>query len=63
LSNASQRDAVQRESVDQLRDEVGYSLQREIGVGSHSVAVGAERQRRRDHSVVARELGDHVGPQ
>ena len=37
--------------------------QRQVGVGVHRVAMGAERQRRRDAPMIGGQIGDHVVPQ
>ena len=57
-----ERDLVQVQALDQLAEELGDATHREIGVGAHRLAVGAERQRRQYAAVVGAQVGDDVAP-
>ena len=59
---ADERDVVQIEAVEELRDEPRDPGQRQVGVGVHCVAMRAERQRRCDASVLGGQIGDHCRP-
>ena len=53
-----ERDLVQIEAFDELGEQLGETVQREIGVGIHRTPVAPERQHR-DHAPMSREQPRH----
>ena len=54
---------VEVEALDELREEIGERVQRQVGVGIHRAAMAAEREHRYDAPAARRDALHHLVPQ